>query len=150
MVTNNTAGNASAFAAIANIIHNKDAPKSYNEEYKRFKKWLTAKQLGPDDAERYITRINIDAYFLQHVAKERIGVKNTLKRIINALQWYATYKEYTNFGFNVNNATTERCIDAVLERQKQQKRSGDFTTGKKCPDPHYGLKDVLPEEDREK
>ena len=60
------------------------ADASYKSEYNRFKAWVREHGTIVDD-DRYINRGNIDLYFREHVAPTRTGVRNTIRRIMQAL-----------------------------------------------------------------
>jgi hypothetical protein len=117
------------------------ADASYRSEYKRFKAWV--REHGTiDDGDRYINRSNIDLYFSEHVAPTRSGVRNTIKRIVQSLQWYSDKKENPGAGFQVESDSVTLAIESNLERQKNSDNANPGA------DPHKGLKDVLPVSDR--
>ena len=76
------------------------ADAAYQSEYKRFKAWVSEHGTIADDGG-YINRSNIDLYFSEHVAPTRTGVRNTIRRIVQALQWYSDKKENPGAGFKV-------------------------------------------------
>ena len=117
------------------------ADASYTSEYKRFQAWV--REHGAiDDGDRYINRSNIDLYFSEHVASTRTGVRNTIRRIVQALQWYSDKKENPGAGFQVESDAVTLAIESNLERQKNSENTNPGA------DPHRGLKDVLPVSDR--
>jgi hypothetical protein len=122
------------------------ADASYKNEYTRFKAWVLehgeVHNAGDDGRDRYITRSNLDLYFSEHVAPTRVGVRDTIKRIMQALQWYSDRKEWPGSGFQVENDVVSLAIETNLERQKL---TNNANPGQ---DPHKGLKDVLPIPDR--
>jgi hypothetical protein len=117
------------------------ADASYKSEYKRFKTWVREHGVV-DDGDRYINRSNIDLYFSEHVAPTRAGVRNTIRRIVQALQWYSDKKENPGAGFQVESGSVTLAIESNLERQKNSDNANPGA------DPHKGLKDVLPVSDR--
>jgi hypothetical protein len=64
------------------------------------------------------------------------GVRNTIRRIVQALQWYSDKKENPGEGFKVESDSV------TLEGQKNAANADPGA------DPHKGLKDVLPVSDR--
>jgi hypothetical protein len=115
---------------------------SYTSEYKRYKKWVT--QHGTiADGDRYISRSNIDLYFSEHIAPTRRGVRNSIRRIVLALQWFSDKRENPGGGFRVASDTVNLAIESNLERQKNIASNANPGA-----DPHKGLKDVLAVSDR--
>jgi hypothetical protein len=71
---------------------------SYTSEYKRFQAWVSEHGVI-DDGDRYSNGSNIDLYFCEQVAPNRTGVRNTIPRTVQALQWYSDKKENPGEGF---------------------------------------------------
>jgi hypothetical protein len=70
---------------------------SYTSEYKRFQAWVSEHGVI-DDGDRNINCSHIDLYFCEHVAPSPTGVRNTIRRIVQALQWYSDKKESEGVG----------------------------------------------------
>lgn len=143
-----TAAELLAQAHAANIRRLRATPlpdSSYVCEYNKYKAWVrTNRERHALDAA-LITRKNIDAYYVHEVVS-RDGKKNTVGRILWALQWFSDYRERPAEGFVVKSATTKTCVSV----QQAQYKAGTTGDGKAGTDPHKGLKDVLPESDRRK
>jgi hypothetical protein len=114
---------------------------SYTSEYKRFQAWVSEHGVI-DDGDRYINRSNIDLYFCEHVAPNRTGVRNTIRRIVQTLQWYSDKKENPGEGFEVESDSVTLAVESNLERQKNAANADPAAY------PHKGLQDVLPVSDR--
>ena len=127
------------------ILLNAKEKSTYRSEWKRYKKWLASKQIGPDESGRFITRDNLNLYFTGHIAKERSGNRDTVQRAANSIQWYADHREHVLQKFVVKDSTWESSLNACLTRQKTSIR---VSPKGKVTDPHKGLKDVTPEESR--
>ena len=78
----------SAAAGVATILQTAKPTKVYEEEYKRYVKWILENGYNADSEGRYLTRDNINSYYQLHVATTRVGNRGTLTRIGNALQWF--------------------------------------------------------------
>ena len=115
---------------------------TYESEFDRYKAWVDDNGFVDPDDGKYITRNNVDLYFSEHVAVERDGTTGTIKRILQALQWYSKNKEHAGSEFHVESAIVKLALDTNKERQK------NTATSKPGEDPHKGLKDVLPLADR--
>lgn len=114
---------------------------AYANEYDRFIAWVDEHGVVEEDG-KYITRLNVDLYFTEHVAFYRTGTSGTIKRIVQGLQWFSSKKENPGSGFLVENAVVKLALDTNKERQK------NMETIRPGTDPHKGLKDVLPTSDR--
>ena len=86
----------------------------------------------------YINRDTIDHYF-ERVVVHHKGTRNTVRRIVSALQWFANYHEHVGLQFKVDSPT----VRAALETQKL---NNEISGGTANPgsDPHRGLKDIVP------
>jgi hypothetical protein len=148
-----------------NILRGSPDKATYLAEVKRYQKWLSDHGRGADEEGRWITRQNLELYFSTCLAQERSGVQSTLARIGNGLQWYADFREYPGESFVVKDGLYKTSLRAAVVRSKQtsvamSQAAYDFTEDgteeanatttprKKVGDPHLGLKDVIPEEDR--
>jgi hypothetical protein len=92
----------------------------------------------------FLTRLNVDHYF-SRVVSCRQGCTNTIRRVLNALNWYATHREHV--GANPAFVGTSPVVEEAIRTQ------GIFNTlsggtGRPGSDPHMGLKDILPESER--
>lgn len=145
MATNNQQQND------AETLRRKKESKCYLQEYKRYKKYLINKNIQPDimpdGTERWITRANVDDYFDNHVKEDRTD--KTCHQSLPALQWYCNYREWIwGEKFTVKNDIVENALHVARTRIRADAEADDpvFPTG--APDPHGGVKDVVPEEDR--
>jgi len=140
---------ADSNAANAEMLKDAKEDGTYKHEWNKYLKWLKENGRTADDHGRWLTRENLDLYFVLHVAKNRMGVRNTLQRIANALQWYADRREWVLEYFVVKNATWETTLLTCLQRQKNSEQNRrNVTSTKNVPGPHNGLKDIVPENDR--
>ena len=153
-------------------INNVHSP-NYRGEYKRFIEWLENQGCRPDEHGRWITQGNVHLYWRLNLARERSGNHNTLMRIGSAIEWYARNREYPKqeLPFPIKCALFKRCVKEAESRIQQESSTIDnslrassvspvpvlqqpttttsSTRRKKVPDPHKGLKDILPDDDRE-
>jgi hypothetical protein len=129
---------ANRLAAARQLPASASTDASYTSEYKRVQAWVSEHDVI-DDGDRYINRSNIDLYFCEHVAP---GVRNTIRRIVQALQWYSDKKENLGEGFEVESDSVTLAVESNLECQKNAANADPGA------DPHKGLKDALPGSDR--
>jgi hypothetical protein len=71
----------------------------------------------------------------------RAGCTNTLRRVVNALNWYAHNREHV--GAEPEFSCSSPLVEQALRTQKVFNRSSGGT-GRPGTDPHQGLKDILP------
>ena len=131
------------------LLSSGTADSTYLAEWRNFKDWINEQANEPepevlnefpdvgaqinkndddgDSTSCYITRANLDAYF-QHVVVHRIGCRDTIKRIEQALRHYALYKEHHLTGANVrgNHFTSEIMKAAMAAQSVKEKRRGDI------------------------
>jgi hypothetical protein len=91
-----------------------------------------------------LTRNNIDHYFTR-VITCRKGCTNTMRRVLNVLNWYAHNREHV--GANPEFSCSSPEVENALRTQKVFNQSAGGT-GRPGSDPHLGLKDILPETDK--
>ena len=117
----------------------KDPDKTYASEFKRFKKFVLEDENLTTVSAPFITRENINHYFTRVIAV-RLGVRNTIGRVVNALQWFADNREYlgSSTHFIVKNKVVEEALAAQFEFN--QINGGTSHPGS---DPHHGLKDMI-------
>ena len=128
------------------------ANKTRRNEFTRYQKWLGENNLTCDDQGRFLTPENLEEYYSIHVAHHRTGTRNTLCCIASSLQWWANNREYVGEPTRLLCRTPLflDCVTTALERQRVEKLQPDSTEStRRAPDPHKGLKDVLPEPDRQ-
>ena len=75
----------------------------------------------------------------------RGGNKNTIKRVVNALDWYAHNREHVG-AIPPFLCTSPAVLEALAAHSAHFMTSGG--TGRPGGDPHHGLKDILPESDK--
>jgi hypothetical protein len=128
----------------ATIAANSKCDSSYDNEYRRFCQWVSAQPelgcIGPP----YLSRLNIDHYFSRFITT-RVGCVGNLRRVVNALQWYASHREH------VGSLPAFICTSPVVEESLKAQRlfnTASGGSGNPGSDPHYGLKDILPENDK--
>ena len=130
------------------LLSSGTADSTYLAEWRNFKDWINEQANEPepevlnefpdvgaqinndddgDSTSCYITRANLDAYF-QHVVVHRIGARDTIKRIEQALKHYALYKEHHLTDANVrgNHFTSEIMKAAMAAQSVKEKRRGDI------------------------
>ena len=89
---------------------------TYNQEIAKYKTWVEGKNVVRDG--KYLTRDNVDWYFTE-VQQYRLVTPNTGRRVVSALQHYASREEYAGAeeSFVVESAT----VITMLQNQKQRK-----------------------------
>ena len=119
------------------IRDNTKCATSYTQEYTRFTKFVDQEAELQTTEGRHLTRTNVDYYFTFVVAKRK-GVRNTIRRAVSALQWYANKREYigTGVAFSVESAEVEEALDSQKIYMESLEEGAN--------DPHKGLKDILP------
>jgi hypothetical protein len=119
---------------------------TYKNKWKAYTKWVdTVRAAGHLPAgPYYLTRENVDRYFLAVVVNMTAGAA-TVRKEVSTLQWYANNREHVGpVNFEVENDVVILCLQTQITNRKkalEEKSSGH--------DPHKGLKDVLPECERE-
>ena len=141
-MSSNTVVDSIAKARLVNkeaICEGSDTNKNYKAEWKKFKKFC---QTHPEATigSPWLTRDNIDLYFSVEVAMTRTGNRNSLRRIVWALQWFADHDEHLGESFDVESSAVNESIDSIVAQGKTSSNPGS--------DPHYGLKDALSLNDR--
>ena len=128
----------------ATIVNHAKCADVYKSEYKRFCDWVRAQPELHTNSEPYLTQTNINHYFTRVVVKRK-GVRNTIRRIVSALQWHVNKREFVDAPFNIES----KAVLEALELQKHENaKSGG--TGRPGTDPHWGLKDIIPESEKAK
>jgi hypothetical protein len=125
-----------------NFKKRKDCNK---REYIKYCTWVEANNLRlPTSADKFLHRDAVDRYF-REVVVNRNGNKNTVSRIGSSLQWCWDCVEETadDVHLVIKNAVVER---STRDQQASWKiREHQVNAGS---DPHKGLKDLIPVEDR--
>jgi hypothetical protein len=141
---------AKATARMKKAIEDRFRDRSYQDEYKRFIRWVEANGIRDEDdnSSLYITRSAVDAYF-SRVVVLRPGERNHISRITSSLQWVYDSVEQPERGpgcfFTVKNDVTTSCIN----RQDINRSSGVIdNTYKAGTDPLTGIKDLMPMSDK--
>jgi hypothetical protein len=127
-----------AAANQATLAAGTNCDSTYHGNYNNFVAWVKNQPLLETQVEPFITRVNVDHYFTRVVARKR-GQKNTIRRILNALVWYAKNREHIGAKFVV---TSNRVEQALVTQVAYNIMVGG--TGRPGSDPHNGLKDILP------
>jgi hypothetical protein len=117
--------------------------------YNRFTKWIDATpDLSSDESSRYITRYNVDQYFLRSIPTRR-GQESYLRKNVSSLQWYVKYREQVHL---LPGEQLVVCNDAVkmgLATQAIYMKT-NVEGVNRGGDPHYGLQDSISTPDRKK
>ena len=126
-----------AQARATNAIVNRDnnsTNTNYVSEWKLFVKFVDS---HADCSSRppWLTRLNIDIYFLVHIAASRCFNKGALRRIVNSLQWFAKNKILPREKFEVESPIVLEAINSVVTSGRSAANPGS--------DPHIGLKDAI-------
>jgi hypothetical protein len=88
---------------------------AYKGSWKQFTKYVNDELGGPvqdaEDADKYLTRANVNAYFKHHIPTLKIQ-PDGIVRHRTALQWYSTHREWKDPDnpFIVNSKTVKDCI----------------------------------------
>jgi hypothetical protein len=138
-------------ARMAAAIALRQRDRTYQDEYKRFIKWVEANgHRDEDDTNRslYLTREAVDLYFSKVVVL-RPGKKGHISRIQSSLQWAYDSIEKPIRGpgvyFTVKNSATASSIDT----QDINMLSGVIDNSHKAgTDPLTGIKDLMPMSDK--
>jgi hypothetical protein len=126
---------------------------TYIALYKHYLKWLQSNAENADlglelagigkDGPLTITQHNVESYF-QHAVISMVGSKGTMKRKFNALLWYLKHVE-SNRKVLAFTPTIERAIE-----DQQEHNVENAALAKAGCDPHYGLKDVMSQDETSK
>lgn len=119
------------------ILKDAPAPATELREYKRYIKWLESHGLSADERGRWITSGNLNRYYQEHVALERRGNRDSIRRIGNSLEWFAKHREWVLEPFVVKTPVFEAAVATAESRQRQHSNDNQVVT-----DPHKGLKDL--------
>jgi hypothetical protein len=113
---------------------------------KAYMKWVDAERAAGHlvAGAYYLTSENIDCYFLAVVVNMTAGQAMVCKEV-SCLQWFATNHEHIGADrFEVENETVLLCLKTqIANRAKKLEEKSNGS------DPNKGLKDVLPEFERE-
>jgi hypothetical protein len=85
-----------------------------------------------NDGNRYINRSNIDLYSCVHEVPTRTGVRNTIHRIVLALQWYSDKKENPGAEFQVESDAVTLAIESNLKRLHHAKKQMKVLVNNNC------------------
>jgi hypothetical protein len=125
---------------VARIRDNTVCDKAYTSEYNRYCSWVAKQPELHTSMAPFITRTNIDHYFTRVISR-RLGVRNTVRRCVSALQWYASHREH--IGVDPAFVVDSPDVEEAMRAQKIHMMSfGSEASG--GSDPHKGLKDILP------
>jgi hypothetical protein len=126
------------------IITGATCDPSYTGEFKRYVTWVKSQPHLATQVAPFLSRRNIDHYFT-HVVASRLGNKGGMRRIVNALNFYAHNAEHVGADPEFNCASS--VVETALKAQKIFNAASGGTANR-GRDPHAGLKDILPESDR--
>ena len=128
----------------ATIMASTTCDKAYTSEYNRFVAWVQNQPyLGTQEAP-FLTKTNVEHYFSTVIAC-RHGCPNTIGRVLNSLEWYASHREHV--GTQPAFVVRTDIVETALKTQKAFNKSSGGTANLGS-DPHKGLKDILPENSR--
>ena len=128
----------------ATLRRSTSCDKTYTLEYNKFVAWVKAQPELTTPMAPYLSRANVDHYFTRYVAR-RGSTPNTVRRIMNALDWYGNYREH------VGADPAFKCLSPLVEQALRTQKVYNASIGgtaKPGSDPHMGLKDILPETDK--
>jgi hypothetical protein len=133
-------------AAYNGIRNSTKCDPTYRSKWNAYTKWVDAERAAGRlvAGAYYLTRENVDRYFLAVVVDMTAG-KASVRKEVSALQWFANNREHVGADrFVVENAIVLICLKTqIANRSKTLEEKGNGS------DPHKGLKDVLPEFERE-
>lgn len=124
------------------LITRRNKDSSYQGEYKKFVHWVEENNMRKGE-DKYIHRDSVDEYFRKAVVL-RTCAKESISRIVQALQWFHNNLESPATQFLVKNAVV---MEAIAQQQENRRNRPSSNLG---TDPCKGLKDVLPESDKKK
>ena len=128
----------------ATIAANTQCDPSYRREYNLYVKWVQNEDDLDTQVAPFLTRTNVDHYFTR-VVSSCAGTKNTIRRVLNALDWYAVHREHISA--NPAFVCTSHHVETALAAQVAYNKTVGGT-GRAGSDPHLGLKDILPDSDQ--
>ena len=120
---------------------------SYKGIYNKFKLWINRQGNCHVENGCYITRYNVDQYFLREVSTYS-GSSGYLRKHVSALQWFVKHREYV--GCSTQITVDNPDVRAALTTQKLKMKHRTGTTRKYVSDPHQGLQDSISMDDRRK
>ena len=129
-----------AQAANARILSQKVPDATYASEWTKFRDWIHERwqEFDIDEPAPFLTRLNVDTYSTVEVVK-RDGDQNTIRKIVNALTWFATHCEHVGKTFSVDSPDV---TSAIMVQQKNYMDNVNGNTSDKCP--HRFCKDTMP------
>ena len=127
----------------ATIMEHTVHPAAYQSEFNRYVEWVLSQPDLGTPAAPFLTRNNVDHYFTRVIAIRK-GSRNTIRRVMNSLDWFGTHREH------ISASPKFKSISPVVEQAMTTQKSFNKLaggTGNPGSDPHKGLKDILPESD---
>jgi hypothetical protein len=115
--------------------------------YNRYTEWIDqSPDCNPTADGRYVTRYNLDQYFLRLIPTRR-GQKSYVQKNVSSLQWYVRYREQVGLPAEEQIKVMSEAVGAGLRTQiiYQQNNTEGVNRG---ADPHYGLQDSISTPDR--
>ena len=125
---------------VSRIRDNTVCDKSYISEYNRYCLWVAEQPELHTSEAPFITRTNVDHYFTR-VVSARLGTRNTVRRCVSSLQWYASHREH--IGEDPAFVVASPDVEEAMRAQKTLMMSAGGASSNGS-DPHKGLKDILP------
>jgi hypothetical protein len=117
--------------------------------YNRFTKWIDeTPDLSSDASGSYISRYNVDQYFLRSIPTRR-GKASYLRKNVSSLQWYVKYREQVHLGPGEQLVICNDAVTQGLATQVIYQRT-NLEGVNRGADPHYGLQDSISTPDRKK
>ena len=127
---------------------------NYKSEYKKYVTWvLEHPELHIFDVP-FVRREAVDHYFARKIV-ERNVCRNTVTRVVNALQWFADNSErvYRIELLGENNAQLKLAESEAVHSARQAQQICHVQSGGRAnpgSDPHNRLKDIIPIQDLKK
>jgi hypothetical protein len=117
--------------------------------YNRYTEWVDkAPDCNPTDDGKYITRYNVDQYFLRYIPT-RNGQDKYVRKNVSSLQWYVKYREQVHLQAAEQMIILNDSVAAGLRTQVIY-QSTNLEGVNRGADPHYGLQDSISNPDRKR
>ena len=121
-------GNINTLAASAarDVAEAKQADKTYKYSWSHFTTFVSLKRSSNelDMGDKYLTRANVDLFFLEYVAKKKCS-PSSCRRYVSALQYYADNVEHIeglgHAKFIVESANVKSSL--ALQREDYKKKN---------------------------
>jgi hypothetical protein len=117
--------------------------------YNRFTEWVDqAPDCNATDDGKYVTRYNVDQYFLRCIPT-RGGQDKYVRKNVSSIQWYVKYREQVHLPAAEQMTILNDAVTAGLRTQVIYQLTNQEGVNRGA-DPHYGLQDSISNPDRKR